>query len=134
MLQLDVESVDVADNDSIINFVQNERLIIYSVADAVDTKMELLNQLAKTALDNKKIKTDSEGKMMELGMAKQLHTLISTVAVGRNPFVSENLVGDVPILTLPDIEINPGETEIGLSNLSMDDIKGLSPGMQGLDK
>lgn len=123
------------DHDGIISFVQQQRLSIYAeMKDDVKTRLEILNSLSKTSVDVKKIKTESEDKQLGLNLAKQFHGLIKEIGCGVNPFESEKAVGSIPSAELPDIELNPGEGEIGLSTIDINDIACISAGIKGLHK
>ena len=127
---------DSNDHDGIISFVQGERLNIYTTVDAEDvkTKLEILTALSKTSVDLKKIKTESEDKQLSLNLAKEFHGLIKGIGCGNNPFESAKPVGSIPNAELPDIELNPGEGEIGLSIIDINDIECISAGIKGLHK
>ncbi len=86
------------------------------------TLLSAMNDMDRTALGNKRIGANDRMAAADVMVAKTI-AMISESFTGSNPFERENQ-GQVPAIEmslLPDADIAPGETDIGVSTESYKD-------------
>lgn len=123
--------VDVPLNDDqLIAFAQSKRKqLVEKITekgipednDSQNTMLRALEGMSSTALGNKRIKTDVDANQ-EVGRARAIITQLLDMAGNKNPFEVVSPDG-VPVGKIPtpdtligDVDIKPGETEIGVSS------------------
>jgi hypothetical protein len=117
------EPVDVTDIGAVVDFTQRELLKLLVEDDlTIGNKLKVLQQISHTALTSKKIKVEDASVQNEKELAILLHKTLNTITT--NPYHNPDAVPREHVPPeLPAITLNPDETLVGLSNLTMDDLR-----------
>lgn len=118
----DIAAIDITDDNEVINYVQRERLSLYATGQDIPVKLriELLNGLSKTALDKRKVNANINSSNADIALAKALEIALANVRSNGNPFITEG-GGTIPEPDLPLVVLLPGEGDIGLVNIDIDE-------------
>lgn len=111
-------STDV-DDDNIITFVQQQRLAaLPEVFSDVETRLRVLDDLAKTSLGRKRVAVDTANSANSTEMVKAMTDFLTSVK--KDPF--EGTGGKRTPAVVPHVVPLPDETSKELADITIDDI------------
>lgn len=114
----DVELVSDYGSDSLINFVQKQRVGLLVDEQDKEFKLAVLNSIATTAVQVKRITTDENNANADREVAIALANAVGGMTT--NPFKGAG--GSRPIAELPPIELVHDELSTTIADLSMEDL------------